>query len=628
MPLLQKPSSFLGAWANWYLILFFIPIVFNPFGYLPFEIPKVVFLFAVVSLFCLIGVLQLWKGKGIRLYWNPYVLGVLGLWLLSLTISTFIAVAPIESFWGTYERLEGWLSWVYYLLHFGFCLQIFVNEDVRQRFLDITFWLGVVLSVYGIFQFFGLHLFFTAGDYNIFAGRSYATVGQPTMFGQWLIFPFFVALFQLFQKKKQRFRLMNIVGFVMIVVGLLTTINRASFLALAVSLLLLGFMKMWKRNRVAMLGSLGVLILLFLLFVMFGGSMRSVFSRFTLWQDSLGLFSLSPLFGNGLESFYQLFQTVVTPELFLTEGLYVIPDRAHNVLIHVFVEQGLLGLGVFVTPFIMTFLWLFRGKLRERSLMAGLALIATFVTVQFSFFFSAQYVFFFAFLALLLHEVGVLKEFRFRSHVMVKVLSLASALAFVLFSWSHASQLLVADMKVYEGMNAQDEVDSFEAFVVAESLVPTAAFPHKMLIHRFGDPVLIANEPIISDALYQADGLLQFIAADSFESSIASARFAFVRGDFEEAQAQIEQAKRKAPNAALVWHTAGDIALNNGSYAEAIASYEKLLLLAPSYWDEDDDRARIFRKSTPLFFVALEQLVFAYEANGNDEAAENLRNRI
>ncbi len=92
----------------------------------------------------------------------------------------------------------------------------------------------------------------------------------------------------------------------------------------------------------------------------------------------------------------------MSPELFQTEGLYTIPDRVHFELLHITIEQGILGGGLYFFTFLFGIYQFLKRKENDEANMALLALMGSFISVQFSFMFSAQILFHLTFWALAL----------------------------------------------------------------------------------------------------------------------------------------------------------------------------------------------------------------------------------
>ena len=144
-----------GFLSLFYLAIFFVPAVFNPFGGAnPYEMAKQSFLFLAIGIFLLLVIVKLWRARETKLFFNKTVFSIFGLWILSYALSTIFSTAPIESFWGTYDRLQGFLTSAYYGIHFLICLQLFRDEKFTRAFFVVTILAGVFVSVYAVMQKF------------------------------------------------------------------------------------------------------------------------------------------------------------------------------------------------------------------------------------------------------------------------------------------------------------------------------------------------------------------------------------------------------------------------------------------------------------------------------------------
>lgn len=605
--------------AYFYFIIFLIPLVINPFGFLPFEIPKIAFLISIISIASVLYFFKAAFAKKIQIHWNKKATILAGIWAVSLIISTIHSLAPIESFWGTYERMEGLFTWTYYFLHFFLCIQLFQEEKIREKFIQLSIVLGAILSIIGIFQYFGIPVI-PINALSFFTQRSYATVGQPTLFGQWLIFPFFAAFFKVFTQDKKlkdtiTKKILYIASFIIIAIGVYTTINRATFLAIAISIIIYGVTILHQKKKHKTLLGLGVLTAVFSALVIYSGTFRSVFSRLNMWQSAIELSTKSPLIGNGLESFYQLFQTVVNKSLFITENMYVIPDRVHNIFLHTFIEQGLLGLSVMVAQFIILIIFAFKAKdLTTTAKTTIFGLIATFISLQFSFFFSAQYIYFFAFWALALHELKLIKTSTTKNHRPISVVAIILLIPFTIFSLSKGYNIIVGDMKVRESSQYID-VDPIQGLEYQKQVLayaPNYSFGYKNILQLMSDPLILIDHPELIPQLKGYTQALLYITNNNFESLTAAARLYTAIGDYNTASTYAQQALLKAPNSAFALQTDAEIDYIADRYPEALKKFQKLLDLAPNYWnDPTDERSELFKKTTPLFMFALQEIEYS-----------------
>ena len=354
-------------------------------------------------------VIRFLKNKEITLRYNKPLLIFTGLWLISLTLSTIFSIAPSLSFWGSYDRVQGFISHLAYVFLFLIFLNVLKGKKEQEVFLKNLLAVSFVVSLHAIIQQFGIGIF-AKGAMEEFLGRSFAAFGHPNFLGQFLLFPIWVGIYFLIASKRK-----ILVSFIVlpVVFALFLSENRASILGLVISaifyvLLTLNFKKHYKYLAVS---SLALSFAGFILF--FAPSLRSLSSRFYLWEGSLKIFPDHPLIGSGLETFKLVFQKVTSAALFDLEQLYSIADRAHNEYLDILVTQGIFGLTVWLSIIFGVFYLAFRKRklLIKNKLLATClsAFIAILVSNFFGFSLTTHYVVLGLLLAVLLNNLLKIK---------------------------------------------------------------------------------------------------------------------------------------------------------------------------------------------------------------------------
>lgn len=598
-----------------YVLIFAVPVILNPFGYTPYEIPKVAF----VALFVSLGILLILLLRK-KLYINKFVFIAASLWLVSTVISTLLSSAPLESFWGSYNKMQGLLSTIYYILHFLICYQLVKDKKFKEYFIKIVIAVGVFVSVYAILQYFHLDPF-PLGNIDTFSGRPYSTIGQPNMLGQWLIFPFFVSLFLIIQKNR---RPAHVVSFLIITFALALTMNKATYIGIFVALVLL-FWQSYGRKKLSRNVKIFGAIALLVFVVIFSGTLvrngaRSISSRVTLWEESAPIVGQNLMFGIGPEMYYQEIQQHLSRKIYDTENLYSTPGNVHFESYQILINQGLLGLLLYLL--LLGFLAYIYFKKDFKDLYVRIAfysIVASYISVQFSFSFSAQIVYLGFFLAVLVHEF-----FKANTINLKKVrLYFKASLAFILIlfcGWSiiYGHKIVMADY--YYGKSSGVYMDDKnEAWDYAQKTIetnPNSGYYYSSLIGLFSDK----DEYTLRSYLEKYKKL----SGENFEYYIAKAQVDNASGLTEESNESFEKALRLAPSFTLGWQKWGDVLFENGRSAEAAEKYEKVIELAPEYVWEQGEKTRIFKKSNILFYFMAKQLYGIYLDIGEFEKAEKI----
>src|SRR3990167_4591382 len=99
-----------------------VPLVFSGFFHLSFELPKMAIFRILTSLLAIIFILKVGNEGALRLPSHPLRNGVIiGLILIafSQTISILFSTSPFLSIFGSYERIQGAISFLHYGIFFA-----------------------------------------------------------------------------------------------------------------------------------------------------------------------------------------------------------------------------------------------------------------------------------------------------------------------------------------------------------------------------------------------------------------------------------------------------------------------------------------------------------------------------
>ncbi len=160
----------------WLLALILAPLFFDVYSQRVFE-PDKISLVRSVALFGLIaGVVKLfetWRARGAAdeaeqtgagSFWRkPLVLPVLALMAVYL-LSTLFSVAPRQSFWGSYQRLQGTFTMLSYIVLFFITLSALQREEQWRRFQYTVILVSLPIALYGLIQHYQLDPLPWGGD--------------------------------------------------------------------------------------------------------------------------------------------------------------------------------------------------------------------------------------------------------------------------------------------------------------------------------------------------------------------------------------------------------------------------------------------------------------------------------
>lgn len=367
---LKKICQYFINWSLW-LIIFLTPLVFaiDQGNFNIFELNKLVVFRTLISVAMITLLIKTslsgsWQQR--RHYFILYLLLPLVAYvLLSLTWS----LNPYQSFFGNYARQQGILSLLYYWLWFVILLIELPLLKARYILLALLS-SSAVVCVYGCLQKFNLDWLSWSESG---ASRAFASLGQPNFLGYYLSLVIFLTLagWSVFTKLWQRCLLILLL--VLQVSVLIFTASRGAFLGLLAGLLVLICLKFYHRFSRSLLLKLGLFLLSLLLVssLLFGqlskdASNYPVLSRYlssfsqvqgssrirlfywqAAWQEFRETSWSHRLLGYGKDTQSDIFVRHYQPKWGLDEKLNTYPDRAHNLIIDLWLEFGLIGLLLF-----------------------------------------------------------------------------------------------------------------------------------------------------------------------------------------------------------------------------------------------------------------------------------------
>lgn len=346
-PSAQSPLK-IGQEIGWLLLVLVIPLGVNLWGQQPFELPKVILLRTLVWLLVGLSLVEYLFTR--RSLWrdcrtNPLLAPVV-LLALVICVTTITAVNWRLSLWGSYERGQGAVTLLTYLLLFLLAASRLHTLPYARRLLTAVVAVAAPLILFSLGQALGWNPFGLVSD-----ARSpvFATLGRANFLGAYLalLVPLTLALLVTSKRRYGRAGWAILCAGELIVIGL--TLTRSAWLATAVGSLLFALLR-WgsrlerRRRRLAWAGA-GLLLLSGPLLVLWLGprQLGSTAARLAIWQKTAELIGQRPLLGYGADALGAVFHRVYPPELVYFQGREFFVDRAHNLFLDWGVTAGLPG---------------------------------------------------------------------------------------------------------------------------------------------------------------------------------------------------------------------------------------------------------------------------------------------
>ncbi|MFA6023924.1 MAG: O-antigen ligase family protein [Candidatus Gracilibacteria bacterium] len=608
----------------------------SPWGFDTFETPKnVLFKSALALVFMLWGGAHIF-GKtsiGPRLTHKEWLM--LAGFLVILGLSMLTSVHPELSFWGSLGRQGGVINYLAYAAIFVVGIQLFGESSTRanknrQLFLKCVLIAGVLMSIIALLQRAGMY-FFGQNLIDGFAGRSFSTIGNPTMMGAYLIFPIGAALALLQNSKlKERDWWPAILwgAIALMVAALFAAENRASILALGVMAMLHGLFLLRLRNRTKfLLFSLGIIALMSGLYL-FKDEVRSLASRWSIWTSCIEWLSQNPFVGSGAESFGLIFESIVRPDFFETETYLSLADRPHNEFLEWWIHFGLLG-ALFYVWLVVSLVkaWLTQTPqqkhLKPEAYWIGLALIGFLVSNQFSFSIAIHGLYFALFLAFLISycpRKGVALKPVFTK--VVASLAFVAGLGLLIIQGS----ILIKDSQMSSAVSAFKNGHAEELAMHLEAM--SRWQPHYPEYYLAGTDLAIASGDLA--LAQQLNGVHRRITHDGAQALLVAAEISFYMDDHEATLAIYESLEADGRNLPLLYQHWARVLVILEDFEAAAQTFDKLFVLLPDYWKANPDQTelmsfeqRIFWKQHPWFVDVLEDAKKAYEETGRTESLQS-----
>lgn len=609
------------------LTLFVLPLIFNPWGFDSYEIPKNIFLKVLVSILAGGILIDLLSKKSAAFPLSDRARNFILLFLGIIGLSTFMSLRPEISFFGTYFRQGGVLNLLNYAVLFFVGLFYFdpaFNSDAarEKHFFKTIFWSGMLVSSYAILQKLGLD-FYDHSITDIFSGRSFSTLGNPTSLGTALLFPLGSAAY-LFTCEKKRWIYSG--GFLAIFSAIVFSQSRGALLAILVCAGLL-LLKHFQANKKALIALVTTGLLALVLFAaVFSSNTRSLSSRFTIWASSVEILKEYPIFGVGLENFSYVFEAHVQPEFFQYEDYRNLVDRPHNEFLEVWIHLGLPGLFLYLAYalYLLKSFWTSENECKRFSSLALLALLAA---NFFGFSLVTQFALAAAFLS---HSAAQNRQKISWTWTPLKTISAFSIMLLLLVNLFFHVRLFVVDSSLRQAYtatitgNPEEMISSLDRAVRWGSMYGEVY--NKAFNFTFASAKSYKNDTLLQTAVAMND-LAKAIQKNSLLDRLNEASLYELIGNTEEAVAIYKKANDDLATNPVLLQDWAELYYSQSRYEEALPLYEALLNLLPD-WSESAETKRIFWKNHSEFQDILQHIQNTYETLGQSDAAAALETKI
>lgn len=385
------------------VLAFFVPLVVLPSSFIfPFIVPKILlFRTLVLIMVAAYGLLLLSNWETYR----PRVTllnGIVLLFWLSFTISTFVGVDWYRSFWDNHERMLGLFTVTHYVLFYVILSATLQQREQWDRLIK-WFMVGASLVILvGVVQKINPEFLLNRGS-----ARVSATLGNAIYLSGYGLFLLFLSLLSYIRTpaSEQSWRYVAIAAAVLGFFGIFLGGTRGTFLGLVASsaVLLICFAALTthaKSRRIAIgLMVLGVCLAGGLFVFRSTPVVQSIpavgrlakidytslgeNTRIMAWGIAWDSFLDKPVFGWGPNNFYYAFNQYYRGE-FLGYGYgETWFDNAHNIIMNTISTQGAFGIVVYLGVFILAIWQLFSARRRGQLTNAECSVLVAFLVGHF-----------------------------------------------------------------------------------------------------------------------------------------------------------------------------------------------------------------------------------------------------
>lgn len=434
-------SSRIIYWLT--ILTFLVPLVLFPSQFIfPFIVPKILVFRTLVL--CTLGVFVIALVRYREFYrvrWSPITIA-LGLFLLSIILSTFLGTDLYHSFWDNHERMLGLFTIIHYVVYYiviTTALRGMVTWKELLRYFvgaaSLVMILGILQKIIppSVVQFFNTNEYLKDGVLAFLfrqgGNRVSATLGNAIYLGGYGLFAFFMSLLLVTLENDRKWRWYAVITGILGFIGMIISGTRGSFIGFSVGLGVLLVMyiitlpheeKHWRQGLSAVVGLL--VLLMGILFAFrthpsianlptVGPLLNTSLSgtagtRIMAWQIAIEAWQNRPLFGWGPNNYFYAYNLYYKPQ-FLEHGWgETWFDNAHNIIMNTLAVQGTVGLLTYLGLFAVVIGVLFRqwraGNFSPHLASVGVAfLVAHLVQNIFVFENPTSYLFFIFFLALI-----------------------------------------------------------------------------------------------------------------------------------------------------------------------------------------------------------------------------------
>ena len=389
----------------------FTPLIIDGSYFFPFIVPKTL-IFKIIIEVMLLAFLGL---AVIKKEYRPkinLVLIISFLYIIVVSISSFLADSFYFSFWSNNERSEG-IILLLHLFAYLFILSGFLRQLKDWLFLfETSFFSSLLVSLIGLGQYLGYNWIVASSG----GSRITATIGNAGYVAGYLVFNIFFGILLIFLRKNKYLNYYYIIGIFLQIFIVFNTLTRGGIISLAFSLMVfIGYLVFFRYRSNKLIRNSGIIVLL--LAIIFTGfvflnkksdwvynnnalrrltnisiSDTTAENRLVTWKGAYNGFKEKPLLGYGYENFYQVFDKNFNPVIYRKAGSVVWFDRAHNMIFDRLITGGLIGLLLYLSLLLLPLILLWK-YFHKNKTSSGYFIPVIFTLIIMAYFIQNMFIF-------------------------------------------------------------------------------------------------------------------------------------------------------------------------------------------------------------------------------------------
>ena len=353
-------------------IVALVPLWVPTFVFIGISFNKATLFYTLVTILILLYLILIWRDKSYLPKFNFVGWSFLGL-VAALGLTTITSIQPYVSFWGTFNRTDGFLMWLYYLVFFVIITSVVVTRSVWWRVISISLVGTVGVVLYGLGQAVLWPGMVASSD----RWRIGSTLDNPVFLGGYLALALPLTLSWALTRLDRRWRYAGLVLALLEIVTLVLTWSRGAWLAAIIGgfVFTISYLYWFHRTSAIRVAVAVVVGLGLLLGGLWAGQMLpdqsnwhkasdylsrtdSISLRYQLWRVAGQAIAERPWLGWGLENFsvavdkyYQAFSNINVP---FSETH---TDRPHNEYLGMAINGGIFALLAYLSLWLVA-IWL------------------------------------------------------------------------------------------------------------------------------------------------------------------------------------------------------------------------------------------------------------------------------